>query len=135
MKSNSKYFSTMENAKLLYNRRKYYWCPQNAKWLIDYSAIKLFSFQYCDSNIRLFSNAPCKVIALNLFNLLFGIINSFSMALRAETSNNYCCHYSWKSDNYIGSNTEKKLWSNLIYLYTKWIKGIKSDNLCYCKVG
>ena len=30
-------------------------------------------FQYCDSNVGLFSNAPCKVITLNPFCILFGI--------------------------------------------------------------
>ena len=30
-------------------------------------------FQYCDSNIGLFSIAPCKVITLNPFCFLFGI--------------------------------------------------------------
>ena len=30
-------------------------------------------FQYCDSNIGLFSIAPCKVITLNPFCILFGI--------------------------------------------------------------
>ena len=30
-------------------------------------------FQYCDSNIRLFSIAPCKVINLNPLCILFGI--------------------------------------------------------------
>ena len=40
--------------------QNHFWCP-----------IKLLLFQYCDSDIRLFYTAPCKVIALNLlcFNL------------------------------------------------------------------
>ena len=35
----------------------------------------------------------------------------------------------------MGSNTEKKPWTNLQNLYKKWSKEIKSDNFCYCKVG
>ena len=39
-------------------------------------------FQYCDSNIGLFSFAPCKVITLNPFSTLFGISSLlFFMAL------------------------------------------------------
>ena len=34
-------------------------------------------FQYCDSNIGLFSIAPCKVITLNPFCILFGISSCF----------------------------------------------------------
>ena len=40
-------------------------------------------FQYCDSNIGLFSIAPCKVITLNPFCILFGI--SSLLLLRATT--------------------------------------------------
>ena len=35
--------------------------------------IQSFIFQYCDSNIWLFSIAPCKDITLNPFCILFGI--------------------------------------------------------------
>ena len=38
----------------------------------NYAAIHSF-FQYCDSNIGLFSIAPCKFIILNTFCILFGI--------------------------------------------------------------
>ena len=41
----------------------------------------------------------------------------------------------FKSDNYMGSNTEKKSWTNLQNLYKNWSKEIKSDNFCYRKVG
>ena len=34
-------------------------------------------FQYCDSNIVLFSITPCKVITLNQFCILFGISSLF----------------------------------------------------------
>ena len=78
-------------------------------------------FQYCDSNIGLFSIAPCKVINFNPFCILYGI----SPLLRN----------SWKSDNYMGSNTEKKPWTNLQNSYKNWSKEIKSDNCCYRKVG
>ena len=35
----------------------------------------------------------------------------------------------------MGSNTEKKPWTNLQNLYKNWSKEIKSDNFCYRKVG
>ena len=35
----------------------------------------------------------------------------------------------------MGSNKEKKPWTNLQNLYKNWSKGIKSDNFCYRKVG
>ena len=50
-------------------------------------------------------------------------------------SDNYCCRNSWKSDNYMGSNTEKKPWTNLQNSSKNWSKRIKSDNFCYRKVG
>ena len=39
----------------------------------NYVGIQSFIFQYCDSNIGLFSIAPCKVITPNPFCILFGI--------------------------------------------------------------
>ena len=39
-----------------------------------------------------------------------------------------------QSDNYMGSNTEMKPWTNLQNLYKNWSKEIKSDNFCYRKV-
>ena len=40
----------------------------------NYVAIQSFIFlQYCDSNIGLFSIAPCKVVTLNPFCIIFGI--------------------------------------------------------------
>ena len=35
----------------------------------------------------------------------------------------------------MGSNTEKKPWTNLQNSYKNWSKVIKSDNFCYRKVG
>ena len=35
----------------------------------------------------------------------------------------------------MGSNTEKKPWTNLQKSYKNWSKEIKSDNFCYQKVG
>ena len=35
----------------------------------------------------------------------------------------------------MGSNTEKKPWTNLQNSYKNWSKEIKSDNFCYRKVG
>ena len=81
-------------------------------------------FQYCDSNIELFSIAPCKDITLNPLCILFCISSLlFFMALslklsllkaiakrfaNAFKSHNYCFRNSWQSDNYMGCNTEKK---------------------------
>ena len=48
---------------------------------------------------------------------------------------NYCYCDSWKSDNYTGSNTEKKPRINIQIRFTKWSKEAKSDNLCNSKVG
>ena len=63
-------------------------------------------FQFCHSNIGLFSIPCCKVITLNPL--------------------------SWKSDNYMESNIEKKPWTNL---QKNLSKEIKSDNFCYRKNG
>ena len=38
------------------------------------------------------------------------------------------------TDNYMGSNTVKKPWTNLQNSYKNWSKEIKSDNFCYRKV-
>ena len=38
----------------------------------NYGAIQSFIFQYCDSNIGLYSIAPSKVITLNPLCILFG---------------------------------------------------------------
>ena len=35
----------------------------------------------------------------------------------------------------MGTNTEKKQWTNLQNSYKNLSKEIKSDNICYCKVG
>ena len=34
----------------------------------------------------------------------------------------------------MGSNSEKKPWTNLENTYKIWSKEIKDDNFCYCKV-
>ena len=47
----------------------------------------------------------------------------------------YCCRNSFKSNNYMGSNTEEKPWTNLQNSYKNLSKEIKSVNFCYCKVG
>ena len=44
------------------------------------------------------------------------------------------CRNSGKSDNYMGSNTEKKPYTNLQNSYKNWSKEITSDNFCYRKV-
>ena len=116
-------------------------------------------FQYCGSNIGLFSIAPCKVIILNPFCILFGISSLLLfwwLSLQSYRSSNFrdiasCRSFSllkaiakrlpllfandFKSDNYSESNTEKKPWTNLQYLYKNLSKEIKIDNFCYRKVG
>ena len=107
-----------------------YWLIQLAKILLlppKYEIIMVPSnhsfFQYCDRNIRLFSIAPCKVIthpyldSCRSFSLLKAIAIRlpllFANAFKSVMSDNYCCRNSWKSDNYMGSYTEKKPWTNL----------------------
>ena len=43
-------------------------------------------FQYCDNNIRLFSIASCKVIALNLLCYIFGIFFCYFLDCSLELS-------------------------------------------------
>ena len=70
----------------------------------NYGAIQSLIF------LILFSIAPCKVIALNLHSFIFGIISLLSFLYfpfyRYRFSNNGD-HDCWKSDNYMGSKTEK----------------------------
>ena len=55
----------------------------------DYEIIMLPSnhlfFQYCDSNIGLFSNAPCKVITLNILCIFFDGFLSKGIALKGDS--------------------------------------------------
>ena len=60
-------------------------------------------FQYCYSNIELFSIAPCKVITLNPLRIIFGIYFFFYRSPNYRDS----CRNSWKNDIYMGSNTVK----------------------------
>ena len=85
----------------------------------NHGAIKLFLFfQYCYRNMRVFSIAPCTIIALYLFCLFLVLVPFFFL---------YCSFYNYrdlggvsdplplgarKSDNYMGSNKEKKPWTN-----------------------
>ena len=73
------------------------------------------NFQYCDSNIGLFTIASCKVNILNPVCIL---------------SVSVLCSFSW-----ISLNTERKPWTNLQNSYKNWSKEIKSDNFCCRKVG
>ena len=56
-------------------------------------------------------------------------------------SSNYCYSDSCRSflllikdDNYKGSTTETKTWTNVLNKNKKWSKEIKSNNFCFCKV-
>ena len=86
-----------------------------------------------------FDGSHSKVIALPTLSLFLAMkgdsekITVTSLTpLRAKKSDNYC--NSWKSDNYMGSNTEKKPWTNLQNSYKYWSKEIKSNSFCYRKV-
>jgi hypothetical protein len=69
--------------------------------------------------------SKCEIVIFPILRLL----------LKARKSDNYRYRNSWKSDNYMGSNIQKKPWTNLQNLYKNWSKEIKSDNFCYRKVG
>ena len=109
-----------------------YCYPQNAKLIM---VLSNYSFQYCDSNIKVFSIAPCRIIAI-IFCFLFGISSlllfmtsssnyrdsclPFSLfeaiakrhlanAFKIKKKNdNFCYRDNWMSDNYTESNSEKK---------------------------
>ena len=82
--------------------------------------------------------APCKVIALNLLYFIYGIGSLllflitlskvialptipiaknlpllFTNTFKSVKNDNYCCHNSWKNNNYMEINTEKKQLTNL----------------------
>ena len=59
----------------------------------------------------------------------------FANAFKSVKERQLFCRNSWKSDDYMGSDTEKKPWNNLQNSYKNLSKGIKSDNFCYRKVG
>ena len=131
----------------LYSRRKYYCYHQNLKWLwchpiihisniaiaiLDFSLLLLVKLSllilfgsFLVSVLCFFYGSLSKVIALP----------TIAIAIVVALSRNYCCRISWQSHNYMGSNTEKKPWTNLQNLYKNLSKEIKSDNFCYCKVG
>ena len=112
------------------------------------------NFQYCDSNIGLFSIAPCEVITLNPLCIPFGISSLllfwwlffsllkvtakrlpllFTNTFKSLKERHH--RHSWKSENFMGSNTEKKPWTNLQNLHKNLSIEIKSDNCFYSKVG
>ena len=90
----------------------------------DYGAIQLLIF---DGNIRFFTMAPRKVIALNLFCLLFGIIfflfflYIFFMVIDLQT---------------ILRVLQKRRYESMYkHRNKKWSKDVKNDNFCFRKVG
>ena len=111
-----------------YSRRKFYWCTLKCEKIM--LQLSCSFFQYCYHNIEFFSNATRRVIALNLLCFTFGmdflflflislylsltkgIAKCFSIIFAIDFNSKKsvnCCYYnSWKRDNYIGSNTEKK---------------------------
>ena len=60
----------------------------------------IYNFQCCDINSGLFSIAHCKVIALNILCLFFGIIylllSFIYLFIVSYCSSNYCNNYSWR---------------------------------------
>ena len=81
-------------------RRKWYWCSQNTKSFLVHFEIIHFA------NIVI---APCKVIALNLIFYILNI-SSLLLFLIAQTTIDLSWNC-WKSDTFMGSNTEKNLWT------------------------
>ena len=74
------YFGTLCIYLELWYNKHFLQCIQSAKIFLlppKYQMIMVPSnhsfFQYCDSNIWLFSFAPCKVITLDPLSILFGI--------------------------------------------------------------
>ena len=65
-----------------------------------------------DSNLELFSIAPCKIIACNIFGispwlLFFITLSKFLLfSLRARKVENHFCHNSKNINDFIESNTE-----------------------------
>ena len=120
-------------------KKKYYFSAKILFVLQKCEIIMVLSsvscFHYCDSYIRLFSIVPCTVYTCRSFSILEAIAKSFCyLSFRAIKSDIVCCWYSWKSDNYMGSNIEKKPWSKMENRYKKWSKKSKSENFCNRKV-
>ena len=97
---------------------------------------KYLFFQYCDSNIGLFS-----ILLVRLCLLFFWLIfcNSSASFLGCSPQSNRSYSLSLflalRGDNYMGNNIEKKPRTNLQNRYKKWSKEVKSDNFCCWKVG
>ena len=73
------------------SRRKYQWCPKNAKSLWCYQIFIVLKLQ------------------LQYYTLVKkSFIIFFASSLRAKMSNNFCYHDSWKSDNYINGDQYRK---------------------------
>ena len=93
----------------------------------NYVTIQSFIFA-----IAILDFSPLPLVKLSLL-ILFA---SFLMALSLKLSLfQLSLFFALKGDNYMGSNTEKKPWTNLQNPYRNWSKEIKSDNFCYRKVG
>ena len=92
-------------------------------------AIDSAPFRYRSSNF-----AIAKVVALNFLCFIFSIsfrdwfMASFLLHVWSYRSSN-------NRDNYVGRNTKKKPWTDLLNIYKDWSKEIKSDNFCYRKIG
>ena len=59
----------------------------------------------------------------------------FAIDFKSDKRDNYSYCDSWKSDNYTGSNTEKKLRTKIQIRNSKWSKEVKSNKFCYRNVG
>ena len=60
------------------------------------------------SSLLLFDGSLSKVITFPTIAIAKILPLLFANAFKSVKDHNYCCRNSWKSDNYMGSNTEKK---------------------------
>ena len=56
----------------IYSRRKYYWCPKIQNYFFLHCQFVIF-FQYCNSNIWLYSVTPHLVLAFPTFGIVVAI--------------------------------------------------------------
>ena len=85
------------------------------------------NFQYCDSNIGLYSIAPCKVITLNLIYILFGISSLLLfwwLSLKSYCSSNYR-----DSDRCRSFLLLKVITKRLLLLFANAFKSVKERHL------
>ena len=95
---------------------------------------------YLEINILIFDiiknfKAPRFAIAIMYFSLLLRIFFAPFLDSSLYSYRSYNYHYSRKSDNYIGSNTDRKEAMNQCKINDTKSKKSKSDIYCYHKIG